>query len=131
MTQNKKKKASKKEYKDIGEEKPKEVQKSTTEPKEEIKEKSEDTEMVKEIKEELQVERKGEKARERDFYRNFVFRCKKCEEEFEHAASIPQEGKDMLEITVICPKCKEAHTLMLDLSNQELELSKMLKMMRG
>ena len=87
--------------------------------------------MVKEIREELQVESRGKRAKDRDFYRNFVFRCKKCEEEFEHESEIVQEGNDVLEITVICPECKEIHTIRLDLSKQELELPKMLKMIKG
>ena len=53
------------------------------------------------------------------------------EEEFEHESEIVQEGNDVLEITVICPECKEIHTIRLDLSKQELELPKMLKMIKG
>lgn len=40
------------------------------------------------------------------FYRNFVFKCGKCVDEFEHTAKITA-----MDYKVVCPNCREEHIL--------------------
>ncbi len=68
-----------------------------------------------------------EERQPRLFYRKFVFRCEKCTHEFEHESTIP-----IIEHKVICPSCREEHTIRVVpvAKNYELKLPKDLKAVR-
>ncbi|MBN2250846.1 MAG: hypothetical protein JW724_02075 [Candidatus Altiarchaeota archaeon] len=61
------------------------------------------------------------------FYRNFVFKCGKCVEEFDHKANVTA-----IEHKVVCPKCNKEHVLLLKpaAGKMKVRLPKGIKLVR-